>query len=121
MNYLRFDLWVSASQMTDIVYIASDGGRSILLPQVLERLRLLRTFINVVPVDGADIDAMLSTNWKDPEDALLFQLALRLQTDAIITRDADFPATKYINVFDCAEFFEWLKTERGITYEEVPF
>ncbi len=114
-------LWISASQMTDIVYIASDGGRSTLLPQVMERLRLLRTFINVLPVTETDVDAMLSTNWKDPEDALLFQLALRLQADAIITRDANFPASEYINVFDCAGFFEWLKTERGITYEEVSY
>lgn len=30
------ELWVSATQITDIVYIASDGGRKALVPEVLQ-------------------------------------------------------------------------------------
>lgn len=115
----ELSLWVAASQLTDVIYIASDGGKPALIPQVLERLRLLRSFINVVTVSAVDIDKMFSTSWKDPEDALLFQVALKLRVDAIITRDADFPASDYVKCFTCSQFFEWLEQEQGISYEEV--
>lgn len=115
----EFSLWVAASQLTDIVYIASDGGKPALIPQVLERLRLLRSFINVATISDVDVDKMLSTSWKDPEDALLFQVALKLRVDAIITRDANFPASEYVNSFTCSGFLEWLEHEQGVSYEEV--
>ena len=115
----EFSLWVAASQFTDVVYIASDGGKSALIPKTLERLRLLRSFINVATVSDIDVDKMLSTTWKDPEDALLLQVALKLRVDAIITHDANFPASDYVKCLTCSQFFEWLEQEQGISYEEV--
>jgi len=37
-----FDLWISSSQMTDLVYILSDGGKESEMSKVLEALRGVR-------------------------------------------------------------------------------
>lgn len=115
----EFSLWVSSSQVTDIVYVMTDGGKKDKVPEALEKLRALRTFINVQAVTAADIDKMLASTWHDPEDALLVDLALKMRADAIITRDADFPATDMIRVHDCAGFFAWLEKEKGISYADI--
>ncbi len=117
----EFSLWIASSQVTDLVYILTDGGKPNLVPEVLEKLRALRTFVNVCTVTDSDVDKMLATRWQDPEDALLVELALKMKADAIITRDKDFPETDLIRVHDCRGFFEWLGREKGITYDEVPF
>lgn len=115
----EFSLWISSSQFTDIIYVMTDGGKKSAIPEALEKLRALRTFVNVIALTDADIDKMLATTWPDPEDALLVDVALRMHADAIITRDKDFPPTDMIRVHDCAGFFEWLKEEKGISYAEV--
>ena len=112
----EFELWISSSQVTDLIYILSDGGRRSEVDETMDRLRKLRAFVNVFPVSDREIDLMLTARWKDPEDYLLAEVALALKADAIITRNADdFPAD-LIPVMDCEEFFERLKEERGIDY-----
>ena len=115
----EFEPWMSASQVTDLVYILSEGGKKRLVPEVLRRLRTLRLFVNVCPVTVADADAMLASDWSDPEDALLARLALRLKLDAIITRDEDFPHIDGMPVMDCEDFFAWLRETEGVVYEEA--
>ena len=115
----EFSLWISSSQVTDIVYILTDGGNKSMIPAVLEKMRALRTFVNVQAVTDSDIDKMLATTWADPEEALLVEIALRMHADAIITRDKDFPVTDMIRVHDCADFFDWLEAEKGISYSEI--
>lgn len=117
----EFDLWIASSQVTDIIFIMTDGGKKKKVPEMLEKLRGLRTFVNVYAVSDADIDKMLATTWNDPEDALLVDIALKMRADAIITRDEDFPDTDAIRVHDCAGFFEWLKEEKSVVYDEIPF
>ena len=117
----EFNLWITSSQVTDIIYILTHGGNKSRVADVLEKLRALRTFVSVYAVADTDIDKMLATTWSDPEDALLVDLALKMKADAIITRDEDFPATDMIRVHDCPGFFEWLKTEKNVSYDEVDF
>ena len=116
----EFSLWIASSQVTDIIYIMTDGGKKNEVPEALEKLRMLRMIVNVYAVTDSDIDRMLATSWPDPEDALLIDLALKMRADAIITRDADFPATDAIRVQNCTKFFDWLKREKGISYDEIP-
>ena len=116
----EFSLWVSTSQMTDLVYILSEGGKTSLLPGVLERLQKLRSFINVYAAGPVEVDAMLSTTWSDPEDALLYEVAKALTADAIITRNEKDFETDGIWVCNSSEFFERLKNEKGLTYTKVP-
>lgn len=115
----EFELWISSPQVTDLVYILSDGGKQSLLPQTLEQLKGLRTFVNVYAVSEREIDAMLASSWKDPEDVLLFEVALNAKADALITRNqADFES-ELIKVMDCTEFFDWMSAEKGIDYREI--
>ena len=115
----EFDLWVTSSQFTDLVYLLSDGGKAARMPEVLERLRGLRTFVNVRPVDDGDVDRMLATSWHDLEDALLYQVAVRIKADFLVTRNgADFEGD-LVRVVDCDGFFAALRDEQGLDYEEV--
>ena len=116
----EFSLWIASSQVTDIIYVMTDGGKKSKVPETLEKLRALRMFVNVFAVTDADIDKMLATSWPDPEDGLLIDLALKMRADAIITRDEDFPETDLIRIQDCEEFFVWLKQEKGVAYDEIP-
>ena len=65
----EFDLWITSSQVTDLIYILSEGGKRSLLSRVLEQLRGLRTFVNVHAVSDREVDRMLAASWKDPEDS----------------------------------------------------
>lgn len=115
----EFSLWLSSSQMTDLVYILSEGGASSRIPSALERLRGLRTFVNIHAVSEGEVDRMLTSSWKDPEDALLFEAALTLKADAIITRNKTDFESSLVKTMDCRELFDWLRTERGLDYAEM--
>lgn len=117
----EFDLWLGSSQMTDLIYILSEGGKPALLPRTLERLRGLRTFVNVYPASESDIDQMLATSWRDPEDALLFQAALRVKADYLVTRNAEDFESSLVRIVDCDGFFDALREDHGFEYDEVPF
>ena len=117
----EFELWMTSSQVTDLIYILSDGGKQSLMPSVLERLRGLRTFVEVFAVGGAEVDRMLASAWKDPEDALMFESALSLKADAIITRNAKDFESSLVRAMTAQEFFNWLRDEKGVDYQEVVF
>lgn len=117
----EFELWMTSSQVTDLIYVLSDGGRQALMPSVLERLRGLRTFVEVFAVGEAEGDRMLSSAWKDPEDALMFESALSLKADAIITRNAKDFESSLVRAMTAREFFDWLRDEQGVDYQEVAF
>ena len=113
-----FDLWISSSQMTDLVYILSDGGKASEMPKVLETLRGVRQFVNVYAPGEVEIDKMLLTSWQDPEDALMHEVALSLRVDAIISRNAQDYEGSFMPVLTCSELFEEFKSQ-GIVYEEI--
>jgi predicted nucleic acid-binding protein len=117
----ELDLWVSASQFTDLVYILSDGGMQSRIPSALERLETLRSFVNVAPVDAWCVDRMLATHWNDPEDALVVEVALAIKADAIVTRDAELRKRSVLPAFDCADLFAWLERTQDVAYDEVLF
>lgn len=117
----EFELWMTSSQVTDLIYILSDGGKQSLMPSVLERLRGLRTFVEVFAVGGAEVDRMLASAWKDPEDASMFESALSLKADAIITRNAKDFESSLVRAMTAREFFNWLRDEKGVDYQEVVF
>lgn len=115
----EFELWVSSSQITDIVYITSNGTRSQELPSVLTQLRAMRTFLKVFPVGPTEIDGMLASNWRDPEDRLIYEVAAACNADAIITRATSGFQSDAIKVCTCEGFFQWLREEHGLDYADV--
>lgn len=117
----EFELWITSSQITDLVYILSDGGKASLIPRVLEQVKGLRTFVELHPTSVSEVDRMLETSWGDPEDALLYEAALDLNVDAIITRDKEGYEGNLVRTFDCEELFAWLKDDLGLEYEIVGY
>lgn len=115
----EFDLWITSSQVTDLIYILSDGGSRSLQTQVMGQLRALRTFVNMHAVGSSEVDCMLASSWKDPEDALIFESALSLRADAIITRNQSDFETTVIKVVNCEEFFQWIEAEFSLSYDEI--
>lgn len=117
----EFDLRITSSQITDLVYVLSKGGQKKNIPYALEQLKGLRTFIDVLPIGAEDVDLMLNSTWDDPEDFLIYDVAVRTKADALITRNqGDFHAG-LIPVFDCDELFAWIAEIFHVTYDEVDF
>lgn len=115
----EFELWITSSQVTDLMYILSDGGRRERACDVREQLRGLRTFVNVYAVSDSEIDRMLASTWKDPEDALMFEAALSMRADALVTRNQGDFESDLVRVVDCEEFFAWVRNDYGLEYGEV--
>ena len=115
----EFELLISSSQVTDVIYIASNGEHQQELPSVMRQLRELRTFIKVCPVGSREIDGMLASDWSDPEDRLMYEVAASCNADAIITRDTNGFQSNAIRACTCKEFFEWVYEEYGLDYAEV--
>lgn len=112
----EFELWMSSSQITDLVYILSNGGKKALMSRVIAAVDGLLDFVNVFATSKAEIRAALASGWDDPEDALLHIIAQKLEARAIITRNgADF-AQSLIPVRSAQEFFDDLESE-GIVYD----
>ena len=120
LGYLgEFELWISPSQLGDLFYVLTKGGKPALAPAVAEELRRLEKFVHVCTLGEAEAVAALELGWDDLEDALVYQAARSLRADAIVTRNqADF-AQSSIPVFDCDEFFAWCAKETGIEYAVI--
>lgn len=110
------ELWIASSQITDLIYKLTDDGRRSLMSEVMYQLRKLRQFIDIFAVGQNDVDKMLLTSWKDPENFLLYQCALSLKADAIITRNANDFEEQLIKICNCDEFFEWIYKTTGVRY-----
>lgn len=115
----EFELWLLESQFTDLVYILSEGGQKSLMAQALERLRGLRTFVEVHSSEAGGIDLMLTSDWADPEDHLIYEASLALQADAIITRNQKDFANHIVKALDCTELFAHLEQAHDLAYDIV--
>ena len=115
----EFELWISSSQATDLVYILSNGGRANEIDVVMEQVRGLRTFVNVCAAGEREVDLMLAASRRDPEDYLLYEITLALRADALITRNQHAFPQGLVPVMDCDEFFRWMRDAHGLDYDEV--
>lgn len=112
----EFELWVSSSQVADLIYIASDGGKRERLPAVCEKVDALLCFVNVFAPDADVLHDALTADWDDPEDALIHVIAHRIRASAIITRNLNDFEKSLIPVKDCEVFFDDLE-KQGIVYD----
>lgn len=116
-----FDVWIGASQVTDIFFLLTSGPARLSDADAKLALRRMREHVHVCSLTEADIDAALDSNWSDFEDACVYQCALKVKADAIITRNQKDFEKSSIKVFDCDEFFAYMKNEKGLVYELIPF
>lgn len=112
-------LWISAGQITDLLYILSKGGKPSLMKEATHNLQTLRQVVRICPVGEKEIDDALASAWEDKEDAVLYEIALKLEANAIITRNKTDFEKSLIPVYDCAEYFHTLKVVHGLEYEDI--
>ncbi len=115
----EFELWISPSQLGDLSYVLTKGGKPALALPVAEELRRLGGIVHVCTFGEVEALAALELGWSDLEDALVYQAAKSLHADAIITRNQVDFARSSIPVFDCDEFFTWCAKETGVEYEVI--
>lgn len=97
-------LVVSALSFVNTVYL----GRKYKYPtdEVNAKLRLIADFVDVADLSGQNVVDMLSSDWKDYEDATQYRSAIDEQADCIVTRNKkDFKASS-LPVFTPEELFE---------------
>jgi len=80
----RIQGFLCATTVTTIHYLAS---KTVGKPSATEAIRSLLSLFDVATVNRAAIDAALTTDFKDFEDAVLHESARLRQVDAIVTRN----------------------------------
>jgi predicted nucleic acid-binding protein len=97
-------LMVSALSFVNTVYLARKYKYP--LDEVYSKLRLVADFVDVVDLRGQNVVDMLSSGWKDYEDATQHRSAIDEQADCIVTRNKKDFKTSTIAVLTVAEFFK---------------
>lgn len=115
----EFELWVSPSQLSDLFYILTSGGKRHLAEPVGEELVDVLSFVRVCSFGHDEALSALSCGFDDLKDALVYQAARAVKAEAIITRNQKDFAQSSIPAFSSVEFFEWLSTVRNVHYAEV--
>lgn len=117
----EFELWIGSSQITDFLYLITDGGKPSFAADARREMVQLRKCVHIYATSEADYEAVAESTWTDLEDAFVFQTALQVKADAIISRDVTGFQKSFIKVFDCDGLFEYLERERGVSYKEIPW
>lgn len=114
-----YELWVSSSQVSDLFYILSKGGRVPESSSARRALERLRQNVHVCSVGESQVDAALASAWEDFEDALVCQAAISIGASAIVTRNARDFSQSPIPALDADGFFSWMGETKGLVFEEV--
>ena len=114
----EFDLWITAVQMVDLLNVLSEGGKPDLFPRALEQLRGLRTFVQIHGLDASQIDRVLATSWKSPKDSLLFEAAMDLRADFIVTHYSAAFESNLVKATDPRGVFVWLEETFDLAYDD---
>ena len=107
----EFDLWVTAPQVVDLVYLLSEGGKPELLPRAMERIRGLRTFVQVADLTAANVDRVLASSGHNPEG--------HLRADFLLTHDPCGLENGLVKVTNVPGMFEWLCENRDLDYTQI--
>ena len=100
--------YVCATTITTIHYLTRKviGNRS-----AVEEINKLMKLFEIAPVNRAVLDAAISSDFRDFEDAVVYEAALYKEAQEIVTRDFnDFKSSK-INVFSPKELLLMLESK----------
>ena len=103
----EFEIQISALSYINTVYIGHKYERQ----DVKSCLLQLSEYIKVVDLQGQVVVDMLSSGWKDYEDAVQNQSAVLAGADCVITRNKKDFMDSSLPIYTIAEFFEVLKNE----------
>ena len=112
----EFELWISPSQLSDLFYVLSHGGKKSLATQVSRELSTLLQFVRVCSFSHNDALSALALGFDDMEDALVSQAAKSVRASAIITRNQSDFALSPVPARSSSEFFTWLEEAEGVSY-----
>lgn len=101
----NINLYVSASAITDIYYIANQTLRN-----KAEAKNLLLKLIEIVSVAGVSEDEIrnaLALSWKDFEDSVQYSVALLQEMDGIVTRNPNDYRQAEIKIWKPEELLLW--------------
>lgn len=115
------ELWMGANQVTDALYIGSNKQSKNQLKEVQNRLLSLHDVVKFCDTTCFQVERMLLSDWQDPEDALVYETALNVRADAIVSRDKTGFENSILPVFDYDELFTWLKTKFNLRYDLTDF
>ncbi len=116
-----YELWTSASQATDLFYILSGGGKERLLSKAKESLIALRKHMRIFGPGEREVDRALQSNFDDFGDALVYQSAVSIDADVIVTRDADGFRLSALPVVTPEGFFDWMANAAGVVFDEMAY
>jgi predicted nucleic acid-binding protein len=77
-------LFTSSVSIVNCNYIL---GKNIDRKEVIDNLKILRSFCSILPVSELEIDKSLNSNFKDFEDAVQYYTCIKNECNFIITRD----------------------------------
>lgn len=116
-----YELWMSSSQVTDVFYVLSGGGKASHAPAARDALLALRGFVHVCAPGEREVDRALESAWPDFEDALVYQTAASIDASVIVTRNARDFARSAIPACTPEEFFSWMERHNRVAYAEIEF
>lgn len=120
LGYLKeVELWVGSSQISDLVYVVTEGGKVKLAQQGRELLAKLLQFIHVYATDEDDCAFVTRSDWSNLEDCLVYRSALGVKADGIVSRDVDGFVTSSIKVYGYEELFGYMKEVLDLDYELI--
>ena len=99
----EIQLVVSALSFVNTIYL----GRKFKYPmdEVYTKLRLIADFVDVADLSGQNVVDMLSSGWKDYEDATQHRSAVDEKADCIVTRNKKDYKASTIEVVTPSELF----------------
>ena len=114
------EIWTAPQSYLNIFYVLSKVQDNQLLQTALDK-SLER--ITVCPTTHKDVHEALCAGWNDAEDALIALSCKNVAADYLLTRDGKQPGFHELGIpaLTPEEFFEVVKHEHGLEYEEVEF
>ena len=100
------ELFTSSVSIVNCNYIL---GKNIDRKQVIDNLKILRSFCSILTVSELEIDKSLNSNFKDFEDAVQYFTCIKNDCNFIITRDIKDFKNSEIPAITPAEFLASMK------------
>ncbi len=110
-------LWAAVQSYADAFYVLRKSAPE---RKVKDALLATLEFIRPCSTYAADLRPALESNWPDVEDYLVAHASKHVSAAFLVTRDADMARRSPIKALTAREFLEYLESEKGLVYDEVP-
>jgi predicted nucleic acid-binding protein len=102
----RVRLLISIITVSNLIYFLE---RKFTVKETQQKLRVLKTFIEIAASGNPETESMLNSSFSDLEDALQHAIAVTSKADALITRNVKDYKYATVAIMDCDAFLKSLK------------